>query len=145
MGIQAAREAIEKAQVRPEERAEGEERGDAGAPAVARDADSRLVLYSVSGGPARRAAGGPETALIIGCTSDGRSVFLAENAPGTGLAQLIYRRDLVTGRRELWKELRPRDQTGLVGGKLRVAAVGHSYAYDVTRCLSSLYLVEGLR
>ena len=56
----------------------------------------------------------------------------------------IFRRDLATGRRELWKEVRPPDQTGLVYVILVVSADGRAYAYSLARCLSSLYLVEGL-
>ena len=70
---------------------------------------------------------------------------MAERETSDGLAARIFRRDLATGRRELWKEVRPPDQTGLVYVRAVVSADGRAYAYSLARCLSSLYLVEGLK
>jgi len=41
--------------------------------------------------------------------------------------------------------LRPPDQVGLVYLYPFVSADGRAYAYSLARCLSSLYLVEGLK
>jgi hypothetical protein len=116
-----------------------------GTVAVARDATGRLLLYSIAGGEPRLAAGGPENRPIVTCSADGRTVLVREVDETNGLAVRVLRRDLATGRRELWKELRPRDQAGLVGIGIVVSADERAYAYSVVRSLSSLYLVEGLR
>jgi hypothetical protein len=58
----------------------------------------------------------------------------------------VYRLDLATGKKQLWKELAPADRTGLEGTSIvRLSADGRSYAYGYTRCLNDLYLVEGLK
>jgi dipeptidyl aminopeptidase/acylaminoacyl peptidase len=116
-----------------------------GALAVARDESQRLVVYSVAGSEPRMAAGGPERATIMSCSADGKAVFVRERDETAGLGLRVFRRDLATGRRELWKEVRPRDQTGLVGLNLIVSADERAYAYGLVRSFSSLYLVEGLR
>jgi Tol biopolymer transport system component len=111
---------------------------------VVRDS-GRLLLYSIDGGPPRVAPGPPETADPLVVTTDGRTVFLRETDEAAGYAARIIRRDLVTGRREPWKELHPADQAGIVGMRTVVSPDGRTFVYSVTRSLSSLYLVEGLR
>jgi len=79
------------------------------------------------------------------------SVFSADNrflfAFGYGqIPTPVYRLDLATGKKQLWKELAPTDRSGLEGmGIVRLTADGRSYAYCYTRCLNDLYLVEGLK
>ena len=117
-----------------------------GSVALARNAERQLLLYPIGGGPPRVAPGPPETARRVKAWSaDGRSLFVAERETSEGLTARIFRRDLATGRRELWKEVRPPDQTGLVYVAVVVSADGRAYAYSLARCLSSLYLVEGLK
>ena len=57
----------------------------------------------------------------------------------------VARRDLVTGRRDLVKEIRPPDPVGLTLFAFLMAADGRSYAYQYYRDLSALFLVEGLK
>jgi hypothetical protein len=58
----------------------------------------------------------------------------------------IYRLNIVTGQRQLFKELNPTDVTGLCGlGHIILSADGQSYIYGYTRLLSDLYLVKGLQ
>jgi hypothetical protein len=58
----------------------------------------------------------------------------------------IFRVDLETGRWELWKEIAPAETAGAsVGGIVFMTPDGKSYAYGVSRDLSQLYLVEGLK
>ena len=61
-------------------------------------------------------------------------------------AARVYRVDLDTGNRELWKELMPVDP----GGVERISNVvitpdAKSYAYTFSRLLSDLFVVEGLK
>jgi hypothetical protein len=58
----------------------------------------------------------------------------------------IYRLNIVTGQRQLFKEVNPLDVTGLCGmSNIRLSADGRGYVYGYTRMLSDLYLVKGLQ
>jgi hypothetical protein len=117
-----------------------------GAWAVARDAERRLLLYPVGGGAPRSAGGPPEAGAIRTWSSDGRALFVSEPHDVDGLGARMFRRDLATGRRDLWSQVRPADQSGLAYvGRMMISADGSAYSYTQIRCLSSLYLVEGLR
>ena len=62
-------------------------------------------------------------------------------APGIGQCT-----DPTSGQRQLWKELRPRDGSGVVlAFRARIALDGDTYAYSCYRILSELYVVDGLR
>ena len=111
---------------------------------VTRDS-GRLILYSIDGGPPRSAPGPPEAGALLGVTTDGSGVFVRETDETGGYTARIVRRDLATGRRETWKDLRPSDQTGIIGIRAVVSADGRTYAYSISRSLSSLYVVEGLQ
>jgi hypothetical protein len=58
----------------------------------------------------------------------------------------VYRLDVATGRKDLWKTLMPSDAAG-IGSIVPVIPTpdGSSYVYTYARTLSDLYLVEGLR
>ena len=58
----------------------------------------------------------------------------------------VYRVDISTGRRELWKELGPADLAGVTSiTSIVIAPDGRSYAYTYSSRLANLYLVEGLK
>ncbi len=58
----------------------------------------------------------------------------------------IYRVELATGRRDLWKTLTPADPTGFEEiYAVHIADDEQSYYYTISRVLSDLYLVRGLR
>jgi hypothetical protein len=58
----------------------------------------------------------------------------------------VYRVDLATGKRELWKTLTAPDPAGVTGiAPVIVVMDGKSYAYAVKRILSTLYVVDGVR
>jgi hypothetical protein len=97
-----------------------------GAVAVARDGDRHLLLYSVDGGTPRRAAGPPETGDIMAWSADGTALFIREVDTARGPAVRLFRRELATGRRELWKELLPSDQTGLIDFQSTVSSDGRA-------------------
>jgi len=51
-----------------------------------------------------------------------------------------------TGGREVWKTITAPDPAGITGVAPAIVVMdGKSYAYGVTRILSSLYLVDGLK
>ncbi len=68
---------------------------------------------------------------------DNRHVFVARES---GASATIYRVDIFSGKREVWKEIRPADPTGVVSvSRFYVTPSGNSYAYSATRVLSSLF------
>jgi hypothetical protein len=58
----------------------------------------------------------------------------------------ITRIDMATGRREPWKQIVPADLAGVQSiPVVRFSADGKSYAYSISRTLSDLFVVDGLR
>jgi hypothetical protein len=58
----------------------------------------------------------------------------------------IYRLEIKTGRRELWKELAPPDPDWF--GAIATGHMtpdGRSYVYSYNNVISTLYLVDGLK
>jgi Tol biopolymer transport system component len=105
--------------------------------------DNRPTLYSVSGGPPVLVPGAQPRERPGGWSTDGRAVYVyrrgSSDAP-------VYRIDLATGKRELWKTLIAPDAAGVTGvAPVIVVLDGRAYAYGVTRILSNLYLVDGLK
>ncbi len=79
---------------------------------------------------------------LIRFSADGNSLYVAQG----DLPIKVYRLDLATGRRELWKEIVPSDLAGLLYVRPpNLSADGKSYAYEYFRVLHQLFLVEGLK
>jgi hypothetical protein len=58
----------------------------------------------------------------------------------------VFRVELATGRRELWKQLSPPDPSGVMELLSIVPTPdGKHYAYSLLRVLTDLYLIEGLK
>jgi hypothetical protein len=105
--------------------------------------DNRPTVYSVSGGPAVPVPGSEPRERPGGWSTDGRAVYVYRR--GSSEAP-VYRIDLATGQRELWKTLIAPDAAGITGiAPVIVMRDGKTYAYGVTRILSNLYLVDGLK
>ncbi len=110
---------------------------------AARDiASEQGRLYPLDGGEPRVVPG-----LLPGenftWTSDPKFMYVNQ---WEHLPARIYRLNVATGQRQLFKEISPPDATGLCDlGHIIVSADGRSYIYGYTRLLSDLYLVKGLR
>jgi Tol biopolymer transport system component len=95
----------------------------------------------------RRINGGLSKDVPIQWSSDGKSIYVA----ATDDPRLrLYRLDLATGRRELWKELAPSDSAGFLryGPRIRGVGItltpdGQSYAYTYFTDESRLVLARG--
>ena len=105
-------------------------------------------LCPVEGGEPHAIEGFIEDDLyLLQWSSDGRSLFVR----GAGdLVLRIYKLDLASGRRELWKELRPPDPAPLIGvaldpGQVRITPDGKYYVYTSWTQVAELFLAEGLR
>ena len=63
-----------------------------------------------------------------------------------GRSARVYRVEIETGRREVWKVITPTDTTALADiYAIQISDDGESYYYSYFRKYSDLYLVEGLR
>ena len=106
-------------------------------------ADQKAYSYPVSGGDPRAIAGIDPGEQPIQWSADGKEVYLYK--PGD-LPAKVYRLDLSTGRRSLWKELIPSDAAGVSRlGPIVITPDGKSCLYGYHRILSDLYLVDGLK
>lgn len=106
--------------------------------------DGRAAIYPIDGGEARYVPG-----LMLGESpltwlSDGRALLLTTYGEAPAI---VWRFDLATGKRVLWRRLMPTDPAGVVSLRnVYFAPDGRSYAYSYTRVLmSDLYLIEGAR
>ncbi|HEY4045424.1 MAG TPA: winged helix-turn-helix domain-containing protein [Acidobacteriaceae bacterium] len=103
---------------------------------------TRGRLYPTDGGESR-----PIPGLLPGesfaWTSDPKFMYVQQ---GKRVPVRIYRLDIVSGQRQLFKELNPVDMTGLCDvHHIMLSADGRAYVYGYTRLLSDLYLVTGLK
>ncbi|TDI40286.1 MAG: hypothetical protein E2P02_17270, partial [Acidobacteria bacterium] len=104
--------------------------------------DGVIALYPLDGGEPRALDDVPDSMQVIRFTPDGRFLYVAENGP----SPRIYRVEIETGRRELWKTIVSADPVGLAYiYAIQISDDGKSYYYTFFRVLSDLYLVEGLR
>ncbi len=114
---------------------------------VARGPDQKVSLYPVEGGVDSTPR--PLSGLLPGdfpsrWTADGRALYVYRRGE---LPARVYRFDLSSQRRELWKEIMPADPAGILGGiySFLLTPDGKSYVYSYPRYSSDLYLVEGLK
>ena len=110
---------------------------------IASDTQHKDSFYPVEGGAPQPIPHLESADEIIGWSSDGRSLYLARTQE---MPIRVYRFEPSTGRRELLKEVLPADSAGIFSpNNIFMTPDGKSYAYLVTRVLSDLYLVEGLK
>ncbi len=58
----------------------------------------------------------------------------------------VYRIEVSSGKRVLWKELAPTDRAGITDvSHIRILPDQSAYAYSYDRVLSDLFTVEGLK
>ncbi|HTM00800.1 MAG TPA: protein kinase [Candidatus Omnitrophota bacterium] len=104
--------------------------------------DRRIKIYPVDGGEPKPLPGVLPNERMIRWSDDGTSAFVF----GRGeLPAKIFKIDIASGERTLWKELSPPDPTGVEGiTSIRMTPVGDSYGYSYAQRLNDLYVVEGL-
>jgi hypothetical protein len=106
------------------------------------DSDRNSVVYSVQSGQGKPVPGLNPAEIAFCWTGDGKSVYVYRPA----VPALVYRVELSTGHRELWKELNPPDPAGINFIRApHISADGKAYAYNYNRVLSELFLVDGLK
>jgi hypothetical protein len=111
-------------------------------------AGATWVLFPIQGGE-----GQPVPALRSGdiplqWSHDGRHLYTVERAAaGAPTAVDVFRVELTTGVRVLWKTLSPSDPVGVqvLGGTVVITPDAQSYCYSYMRRLGDLFVVDGLR
>jgi Tol biopolymer transport system component len=105
--------------------------------------DRKTYLYSVAGGDPRLAPGVEPTEVPTGWSADGTELFVILRGE---IPARVFRVDIATGKRTLWKSLEPADSAGIdTIGRVNLSLDTKSYVYSYVRTLSDLYLVEGLK
>jgi len=105
--------------------------------------DDKAYTYPIPSGDARPIKGMEPGEVPVGWSTDGRSLYAYR---GGDLPAKVYRVDLATGNRTLWKQLMPPDPAGVeFVGPVLPTPDGKAYVYGYRRLLSDLYLVEGLQ
>jgi len=105
--------------------------------------DGGLYLYPVESGQSKLLPGALPGGRPFQWSPDSRAVYVMERK---GVTFSIFRVDVATGRRELWKEIVPPDPAGFWGiTSFFIASDDRSYVYSYQRTLADLYLVSGLK
>ncbi|HVI07981.1 MAG TPA: protein kinase [Candidatus Binatia bacterium] len=105
--------------------------------------DQRTYLYPVSSGEARLVPGVNPGEQPITWSADGQSLYVYQ--PGE-LPAHVYRVDVHTGQRSLWKDLMPTDPAGVENiGPILITPDAKICVFGYHRNLADLYLVEGLK
>jgi serine/threonine protein kinase len=105
--------------------------------------DEKAYFYPVAGGEPKAVPGIEVGEQPIQWSDDAKAIYFYK--PGD-LPAKVYRLDLATGHKTLWKELMPSDSAGVSRiGPILITPDGKSCLYGYHRILSDLYLVEGLK
>lgn len=76
-------------------------------------------------------------------SQDGHSSYLYRTGE---VPAKVYRLELATGKKTVWKQIAPLDPTGVSTiGPILMTLDGKSYVYGFHRTVGDLYLVEGLK
>lgn len=113
--------------------------------ALGPETDGKVHLYPLEGGGPGRVLGEvADGENLLQWSGDGKAIFTVnlQRMPAQ-----VFRWDLATGRRSLWREAAPPQATGTTGIKnLVMDPEGKTLVYSVRRALvSDLYLMEGWR
>jgi serine/threonine protein kinase len=111
---------------------------------LTRTAGQAFGLAPLEGGPSEPIRGLEPNDEPLRWAADGRSLFIG--SAKDFFPARVYRLDLATGRRELWKEFMPADPTGITNiGPSSISADGKTILFGYGHILSDLYVAEGLK
>jgi Tol biopolymer transport system component len=109
---------------------------------VATGADRRIAIYPIEPGEPRAVPGMELGDIPLRWTADGASIFVYRPSVPPLRVEKV---DVKTGRRILWKEVRPPDPSGVEQvGPMVIAPDEKSYVYSYRRALDELYLATGM-
>jgi len=106
-----------------------------------RGPDRKRYLYPLAGGEPKPIPGLDPRDATLQFSPDGRFLFVAKSSEAP--AQ-VYRLEIATGKKELWKTLMPADAAGVSSINPLPTPDGSAYVYNYTRILSDLFLVGGV-
>lgn len=107
--------------------------------------DGSTVIYRLDGS-ARRPLGLSGNERFVGWSADPDVIYDIEYSHSNGRTiRKIYRTNIRTGRKMLWKEIQPSDPAGFGLYDLVVSPDAKSYFYTYERELFTLFLAKGLR
>jgi eukaryotic-like serine/threonine-protein kinase len=101
----------------------------------------RQYLHPIAGGEPTAVPGLDPDDQVVQCSADGRFVYVRRLSE---VSAAVYRLEIATGRRELWRTLMPADAAGVSTLNPYPTPDGDAYVYSYLRTLSDLYYVEGL-
>jgi eukaryotic-like serine/threonine-protein kinase len=105
--------------------------------------DQKGYLFSPAGGDPRVVNGMEPGDIPINWSQDSRSIYLYRTGE---VPAKVYRLELATGKKSVWKQIAPLDPTGVSTiGPILMTPDGKSYVYGFHRTVGDLYLVEGLK
>jgi Tol biopolymer transport system component len=105
--------------------------------------DGKGYFFPVASGEPRPIPGLQVGEAPVAWSADGRALYIYR---GGELPAKVYRLDIASGKRTLWRQLMPPDPAGVeYVGPILPSPDGTAYAYGYRRLLSDLYLVEGLK
>jgi Tol biopolymer transport system component len=110
---------------------------------LTRSVDGSFSFYSLNGEALQKVPALENIDVPLEWTADGRGVFIARTQQ---IPVEIWRVELDSGKRTLFKEITPPDPSGIAGGlNVVITPDGKSYAYTYRRVLSDLYLAPPLQ
>jgi serine/threonine protein kinase/Tol biopolymer transport system component len=105
--------------------------------------DGKGYLYPAAGGDPRLVNGMEPGDIPVNWSTDGHSIYLYRTGE---VPAKVYRVELATGKKTVWKQIAPLDPTGVSTiGPIQMTPDGKTYVYGFHRTLGDLYLVEGLK
>jgi hypothetical protein len=109
-------------------------------------AGAAWMLFPIRGGDAQPVQALTTEDIPVQWSSDGRYVYTVENPTLRTPAVNVFRVELATGGRVLWKTLAPSDPVGVEDMRLTVAITpdAQAYCYSYMRRLGDLFVVDGL-
>jgi Tol biopolymer transport system component len=110
--------------------------------AVVDGPDRKRYLYPLSSGEPTPIPGLDPEDGVAQVSADGRFVYVRRRAE---VPMKVYRLEIATGRKELWRTLMPGDGAGVSNLTPLPTPDGSAYIYSYVRTLSDLFLVEGVR
>jgi len=103
---------------------------------------SGFVLSPFSGRASRPVPALRPGDVVLGFATGGKAVYVAAKADRSR----IFRLDLASGERRMWKQLRTAEPAGIRDIQdIRITPDGQSVAFEVYRTISDLYLATGLK
>ena len=104
--------------------------------------DGLAAIYPIAGGASVEIPTIVRGEFPVTWSADGRSLFVAGAA---NVPHRVFRIDLATGQRTLWKELTPSQVAGIRLSQVSVTPDGRSFLHMYSRLLSNLYVADGIR